>query len=78
MKIVVQHYAGAHLDEIGLMVDIDDKGFISFTNIGGWISDLLSKLCSWEEKTIWCNRAKPPHLQNTINKQSGIYGRDGY
>ncbi|NIP34504.1 MAG: M42 family peptidase, partial [Thermoplasmata archaeon] len=27
----------AHMDEIGLMVaDIDEKGFIYFTNLGGW------------------------------------------
>src|SRR5699024_11049344 len=41
----------AHMDQIGLMVtDIDDKGFLRFTNIGG-----ISHVLSLGQKVIFKN-----------------------
>jgi len=56
----------AHMDEIGLMVkDIDEKGFIRFTNIGG--VDQRTLLCQevvihGTEKVYGIIGVKPPHL----------------
>ena len=64
----------AHLDEIGLMVkDIDDKGFISFTNIGGVDQRILLSqevYVHGKKRLFGVIGAKPPHLQNRdqINK----------
>lgn len=57
----------AHIDGIGLMVkDIDERGFITFTNIGGVDTRILPA-----QEVIVCGKknlfgvigAKPPHLQ---------------
>lgn len=57
----------AHIDGIGLMVkDIDERGFLSFTNIGGVDTRILPSA-----EVIVCGKkelygvigAKPPHLQ---------------
>ena len=57
----------AHIDGIGLMVtDVDERGFIRFTNIGGVDTRILPSA-----EVIVCGRkelygvigAKPPHLQ---------------
>lgn len=57
----------AHTDEIGLMVrDIDENGFILFTNIGGIDSRTLpsAEVTIHGKKDIWgVIGAKPPHLQ---------------
>lgn len=57
----------AHLDEIGLMVkDIDERGFISFTNIGGVDQRILLSQEVYiygKEKLFGVIGAKPPHLQ---------------
>lgn len=58
----------AHLDEIGLMVkDIDDRGFISFTNIGGVDQRILLSqevYVHGKERLFGVIGAKPPHLQD--------------
>ena len=56
----------AHLDQIGMMVKgIDDKGFISFTNIGGIDERILPSSEVYilgKEKVYGVIGAKPPHL----------------
>jgi putative aminopeptidase FrvX len=57
----------AHMDEIGMMVtEIDDRGFIKFTNIGG----IDQRVLLAQEVTVHGSQdlfgvigAKPPHLQ---------------
>ncbi|HZJ56685.1 MAG TPA: M42 family metallopeptidase [Clostridia bacterium] len=57
----------AHLDEIGLMVkNIDESGFISFTNIGGVDQRILLSqevIIHGKERLYGVIGAKPPHLQ---------------
>jgi putative aminopeptidase FrvX len=57
----------AHMDEIGLMVtDIDEKGFIRFTNIGGVDPRILLAQeveVHGKENIFGVIGAKPPHLQ---------------
>ncbi|AOY77239.1 M42 family metallopeptidase [Clostridium formicaceticum] len=66
----------AHMDEIGLMVkEIDDKGFIKFTNIGG--IDQRTLLCQeviihGKEKVYGVIGVKPPHL-TTEQERSKAY-----
>lgn len=66
----------AHMDEIGLMVkNIDDKGFIQFTNIGG--VDQRTLLCQevvihGNEKIYGIIGAKPPHLTNDEERSSAL------
>ncbi|ABR48774.1 peptidase M42 family protein [Alkaliphilus metalliredigens QYMF] len=66
----------AHMDEIGLMVkDIDDKGFISFTNIGG--VDQRTLLCQevlihGSEETYGIIGAKPPHLTDASERENAL------
>ncbi len=64
----------AHMDEIGLMVaDIDEKGFIYFTNLGGWDVRLLPGL----EVTVMADRRelpgtigmKPPHITTEAERK---------
>ncbi len=56
----------AHLDQIGMMVKgIDDKGFVSFTNIGGIDERILPAsevFILGKEKVYGVIGAKPPHL----------------
>lgn len=64
----------AHMDEIGLMVsDIDDNGFIYFTNLGGWDVRLLPGL----EVTVMAPGRdlpgtvgmKPPHITTEAERK---------
>lgn len=70
----------AHLDEIGLMVkDIDDKGFISFTNIGGVDQRILLSqevYIHGKEKLFGVIGAKPPHLQERKEAQKAVPMKD--
>lgn len=58
----------AHCDEIGLMVkNIDEKGFVTFVNIGGVDGRILpgAEVTIHGKKDIWgVIGAKPPHLQS--------------
>lgn len=70
----------AHCDEIGLMVkDIDEKGFITFVNIGG----IDGRILPGAEVTIHGKKdicgvisAKPPHLQNASEAEKSIKIKD--
>lgn len=57
----------AHIDGIGLMVkDIDEKGFITFTNIGGVDTRILPSaevIVCGKKELFGVIGAKPPHLQ---------------
>lgn len=57
----------AHIDGIGLMVkDIDERGFITFTNIGGVDTRILPSaevIVCGKEELFGVIGAKPPHLQ---------------
>lgn len=66
----------AHMDEIGLMVkEIDENGFIRFTNIGG--VDQRTLLCQevtiqGREKVYGIIGVKPPHLTNDAERSKAI------
>jgi putative aminopeptidase FrvX len=64
----------AHMDEIGLMTaDIDEQGFIFFTNLGGWDARLLPGL----EVTVMAPGRdlpgtigmKPPHITSVAERE---------
>ncbi|MBF8983098.1 M42 family metallopeptidase [Lutibacter sp. B2] len=63
----------AHMDEIGLMVkDIDEFGFISFTNIGGVDTRTLpaQEVYIHGKKDVYgIIGAKPPHLQDAEDRK---------
>lgn len=71
-KIMVE----AHCDEIGLMVkNIDEKGFLTFVNIGG----VDARILPGAEVTVHGKRnvlgvigAKPPHLQTADEAEKSI------
>ena len=65
----------AHMDEIGLITsDIDDGGFIYFSNLGGWDTRLLPGL----EMTVMAPKRnipgtigmKPPHITSEAERKS--------
>ncbi|WFA09724.1 M42 family metallopeptidase [Tissierella sp. Yu-01] len=66
----------AHMDEIGFIVkDIEDNGFLRFTNIGG----IDSRTILGQEVIVHGNRdilgvigAKPPHLQSSEEQDKAI------
>lgn len=66
----------AHTDEIGLMVrDIDENGFILFTNIGGIDARTLpsAEVTIHGKKDVWgVIGAKPPHLQTADENKKGL------
>lgn len=70
----------AHMDEIGLMVsDIDDKGFIKFTKIGGIDPrTLLAQEVIVHGKTdlFGVIGAKPPHLQDESERETAVDIKD--
>ena len=63
----------AHMDEIGFMVQhIDEKGFISFTPIGGWDTRLLPghmfSVAGRGGKTVFgVIGTHPPHIQKAAD-----------
>lgn len=75
-KIMIE----AHCDEIGLMVkDIDEKGFITFINIGGVDGRILpgAEVTIHAKKEIWgVIGAKPPHLQDKSEADKSIKIKD--
>ncbi|NLO81833.1 MAG: M42 family metallopeptidase [Clostridiales bacterium] len=70
----------AHMDEIGLMVtDIDESGFIRFTNIGGVDPRILPGQeveIHGKEKLFGVIGAKPPHLQGMEDAKKAIKMQD--
>jgi len=66
----------AHIDEIGLMVkDIDDKGFIKFTTIGGVDQRILLSqevIVYGREPLFGVIGAKPPHLQERGERGTAV------
>lgn len=66
----------AHMDEIGLMVkDIDKRGFIQFTNIGG--VDQRTLLCQeviihGEEDVYGLISVKPPHVTSAEERKESL------
>ncbi|MCC5909882.1 MAG: M42 family metallopeptidase [Clostridiaceae bacterium] len=66
----------AHMDEIGLMVkDVDDKGYIKFTNIGG--IDQRTLLCQeviihGSEKIYGVIGVTPPHLTTNEERNKAL------
>ncbi len=66
----------AHMDEIGLMVkEIDENGFIKFTNVGG--VDQRTLLCQevtihGKEKVYGIIGVKPPHLTDDAERSKAI------
>ncbi|SDK48803.1 M42 family metallopeptidase [Natronincola ferrireducens] len=70
----------AHMDEIGLMVkDIDEKGYVQFTNIGG--IDQRTLLCQeviihGKEKIYGIIGAKPPHLSTDEERNKALKMED--
>ncbi|KAB3534021.1 M42 family metallopeptidase [Alkaliphilus pronyensis] len=70
----------AHMDEIGLMVkDIDENGFVWFTNIGG--IDQRTLLCQeviihGAKKIYGIIGAKPPHLTSDEDRSKALKMED--
>lgn len=66
----------AHLDEIGLMVTgIDERGFITFTSVGGVDERILPSLevtIHGKEDIAGIIGAKPPHLQTADENKKSI------
>ncbi len=71
----------AHMDEIGFMVkQIDDKGFIRFTPIGGWFSQIVLGqrviLHGRKGKVIGVVGCKPPHLMKEDERKKAVEIKD--
>ena len=70
----------AHMDEIGLMVkDIDDKGFIRFTFVGGVDNRILPAqqvIIHGKEKVPGIIGTKPPHIQESEERNKAIKADD--
>ncbi len=72
----------AHMDEIGMMVtDIDEKGFLYFTNIGGIDTRILpgkEVLVHGREELVGIIGAKPPHVTSSEERKKAISADDLY
>jgi endoglucanase len=70
----------AHMDEIGFMVkDIDKKGFIHFTNIGGIDPRTIlaqEVVIHGKEEVLGVIGSKPPHLQEQSEQEKSIKMED--
>ncbi len=70
----------AHMDEIALMVkDIDEKGFLRITNIGGVDQRILlaqEVIVHGKEKLFGVIATIPPHLQNNEDKNKVVKMQD--
>ena len=66
----------AHMDEIGLMItDIDDKGFLYFTNVGGIDSRILlakEVVIHGDAKVEGIIGARPPHITTAEERSKAI------
>ncbi|AIS51625.1 endoglucanase [Thermoanaerobacter kivui] len=72
----------AHLDEIGLMVkDIDEKGFIKFTTVGGVDQRTLPSqevIVHGKKDLLGVIGSKPPHLLSSEDMEKAIKIDDMY
>lgn len=70
----------AHMDEIGLMVkQIDDRGFIRFSYIGGIDHRILPAqevIIHGREKVLGVIGSKPPHIQEPEEREKAIKSED--
>lgn len=74
--------AEAHMDEIGLMItDIDDRGFLRFTSIGG----IDARILPAKQVTVHGTRdipgiigAKPPHITSAAERSKAVPIKDLY
>jgi len=70
----------AHMDEIGLMVtDIDERGFIRFTSVGGVDPRILLAQeveVHGKQKLFGVIGAKPPHIQQSGEAQKAVKMKD--
>ena len=66
----------AHMDEIGMMItDIDEKGFLYFTNIGGIDARILpgkEVVIHGAEDIIGIIGAKPPHVTTADDRKKAV------
>ena len=72
----------AHIDEIGMMItEIDDRGFLRFTNVGGIDARILpgkEVLVHGREDLIGVVGAKPPHITTAEMRSKALPMEDLY